>query len=142
MSARLAAAAVLALAATPSLHASPAEDYVLYCMGCHGPDAHGVPGKVPALAGSLSLFMRSPDGRNYLLRVPGAANSALSDAQLTAVLNWLATRFPSTGTTPAAAFTTEEVAQARHVPLADVQARRLEVIRALAATGAAPAAQY
>ncbi len=115
---------------------------MLYCMGCHGAEARGVPGKVPPLAGTLGLYMRTPEGRNYVLRVPGAANSALADAQLTAVLNWLATRFPSAGAAPPAAFTTEEVTQARRTPLPDVQVRRHEVIRALAATGAAPEIQY
>jgi hypothetical protein len=70
--------------------ANPAQDYTLFCMGCHAAQAEGVPGKVPPLAHSLGLFMRTAAGRNYLLRVPGAANSALSDAQLAAVLNWLA----------------------------------------------------
>ena len=70
--------------------ANPAQDYILNCMGCHGTEAQGIPGKVPPLANALSRFMRSPEGRNYVLRVPGAANSALSDQQLAAVLNWLA----------------------------------------------------
>jgi len=37
--------------------------------------------------------MRTPAGRNYVLRVPGAANSVLSDEQLAAVLNWLVQSF-------------------------------------------------
>lgn len=122
--------------------ASPAEDYMLYCMGCHGADARGVPGKVPPLAGSLALFMRTPEGRDYVLRVPGAANSALSDAQLCAVLNWLAGHYGAAGNEPPAAFTAAEVAASRHVPLASVQAARREVVRQLAATGRAPPADY
>jgi hypothetical protein len=39
-------------------------------------------------------------------------------------------------------FTVDEVTRVRHNPLVDVQVRRREVIRALAATGAAPAASY
>ncbi len=125
-------------------HADPTQDYILYCMGCHGADAQGVPGKVPPLAGSIALFMRSPEGRNYLLRVPGAANSALSDAQLAAVLNWLAERYPPEGTRApeGAPFTPAEVAALRHTPLADVRERRREVVRALAASGPAPPAEY
>jgi cytochrome c553 len=68
------AVALAAGAFTTSLGASPAQDYTLYCMGCHGAQAQGVPGKIP--------------------------------------------------------------------PLADVQARRREVVRSLAATGAAPPTQY
>ena len=122
--------------------ASPAQDYTLYCSGCHGAQAQGVPGRIPPLAGSVSLFMRSPEGRDYMLRVPGAANSALPDAQLAAVLNWLAESYGTPGAPPPKPFTVEEVTRVRRTPLAAVQARRREVIRALAATGPAPAAQY
>src|SRR5215831_6533062 len=92
-----------------TVDASPAQDYMLYCMGCHGAQAQGVPGKIPPLAGSLSLFMRSAEGRDYLLRVPGAANSALPDAQLAAVLNWLAASYGASATAPPAPFTVDEV---------------------------------
>jgi len=139
-------AALLAgvIAATlPGLAAAgPAQDYMLFCMGCHGAQAQGVPGKIPPLAGTVSLFMRTAGGRNYVLRVPGAANSALPDAQLAAVLNWLAARYGSDAQPPATPFTTEEVTRTRHQPLADVKARRREVVRELAASGAAPPADY
>ena len=141
----LAAAAALAVTlAVHAAHASPQQDYILYCQGCHGDQAQGVPGKVPPLAGSLALFMRSADGRDYLLRVPGAANSALDDAQLTAVLNWLAESFPPAGvTTPRPEpFTVAELAKTRRSPLANVKERRREVVRALAASGPAPPADY
>jgi cytochrome c553 len=140
-----AAAALAAAVLTATLaRASPVQDYVLYCMGCHGAEAQGVAGKVPPLAGSVALLMRSPEGRDYVLRVPGAANSALSDEQLAAVLNWLAQRYPPPGSTaPAAApFTAAEVGGLRHTPLANVKESRREVIRALAASGLAPPADY
>ena len=136
------AAAVTAGALAATAHASPAQDYMLYCMGCHGSQAQGVPGRVPPLAGSVSLFMRSAAGRNYVLRVPGAANSALPDAQLAAVLNWLAASYGAPGEPPPAPFTVDEVTRVRHTPLADVQGTRREVVRSLAASGAAPATQY
>jgi mono/diheme cytochrome c family protein len=137
-----AGAAATVLAAT-AVHASPQQDYVLYCMGCHGPQAEGVPGKVPPLAHALGRYMRSPAGRNYVLRVPGAANSVLSDTQLAAVLNWVAQTFDAeelTGTVPL--FTTEEVTGLRHSPLPSVLATRREVVTALATTGLAPPASY
>jgi mono/diheme cytochrome c family protein len=121
--------------------ASPAQDYILNCMGCHGTQAQGVPGKVPPLANMLSRFMRTAVGRNYVLRVPGAANSALSDAQLAAVLNWLAVTYDSPATS-LAPFTREEVAAVRRTPLGSVLATRSAVVRSLAITGSAPAAQY
>jgi mono/diheme cytochrome c family protein len=142
---RAAAAALAAALLTATLaRGNPAQDYVLYCMGCHGPEAQGVAGRVPPLAGSVALLMRSPEGRNYVLRVPGAANSALSDEQLAAVLNWLAQRYPPPGgTAPATApFTAAEVGGLRHTPLANVKESRREVVRALAASGLALPADY
>ena len=141
---RRALLAVLALAA-PGAHlaaADPLVDYTLFCMGCHGAQAQGVPGKVPPLAGALSRFMRTPEGRDYVLRVPGAANSALSDEQLTGVLNWLAGRDAAAAAAPVVPFTVAEVARARRTPLERVQETRLAVIRALAASGTAPAVDY
>jgi hypothetical protein len=136
------AVAVAAGAFTVAVAASPAQDYTLYCMGCHGSQAQGVPGRIPPLAGSVSLFMRTAEGRDYLLRVPGAANSALPDAQLTAVLNWLAESYGESGAPRPTPFTVDEVTRVRRTPLADVQARRREVIRTLAASGPAPATTY
>jgi len=137
-----AAGLLAALVLTPIAAAGPEQDYILYCMGCHGATAQGVPGRIPPLAGALARFMRTADGRNYVLRVPGAANSVLSDAQLAAVLNWLADRYRNPADPVPEPFTPEEVAQVRHVPLADVQATRREVVRALAASGAAPSSEY
>jgi cytochrome c553 len=138
----LSIASVLALALAGGASASPVQDYMLYCMGCHGPEAQGLPGKIPPLASSLARFMRTNEGRNYLLRVPGAANSVLSDAQLAAVFNWLAERYGAPDEPRPALFTVEEVSAARHTPLADVKATRREVVRKLAASGAAPPAEY
>ena len=123
--------------------ANPAQDYALQCMGCHGATAEGVPGKVPGLAHTLVQFMRSAAGRSYVLRVPGASNSMLTDAQLAEVLNWIAGHFG--GDQPAALvspFTAQEVAAIRHTPMASVQATRREVVKQLAATGSAPSADY
>src|ERR1700741_4884240 len=117
---RLTVALAAALAST-AVRASPAQDYMLYCMGCHGAQAQGVPGRVPPLAGSVSLFMKTAEGRNYILRVPGAANSALADAQLAAVLNWIAASYGAPGEPPVTPFTVSEVTSVRRTPLADVQ---------------------
>lgn len=137
---------VLAMA-SGTVQASPAQDYMLHCMGCHGTSAEGIPGKVPPLANALTRFMRTPAGRDYILRVPGAANSALSDAQLAAVLNWLAITYDQ-GASQAASragptlFTTNEVTRVRRTPLVAVLATRSAVVRDLATTGPAPPAHY
>ena len=132
--------AAMALAGTAA--ASPEQDYVLYCMGCHGESAQGVPGRIPPLAGALARFMRIGEGRNYVLRVPGAANSVLTDAQLAAVLNWLAERYRLPGDPRPEPFTVQEVTAVRRTPLAAVEATRSEVVRTLAASGTAPASTY
>ena len=136
-------AAVAASLFATAAHASPQQDYILYCMGCHGPQAEGVPGKVPPLAHALGRYMRSPAGRNYVLRVPGAANSVLSDAQLAGVLNWLAETFDAQELSSAVPlFSEAEVTSLRHSPLPSVLATRREVVRELATTGLAPPESY
>ncbi len=123
--------------------AGPAEDYALHCMGCHGLNAQGVPGKVPPLAHSLVRFMNNAEGRRYVLRVPGAANSMLSDARLAAVLNWVVAQFDADDlgrATPQ--FGEQEVAANRHRPMAGVLATRAAVLKEIAAGGPAPAAEY
>ncbi|MDI9653409.1 cytochrome c, partial [Burkholderia cenocepacia] len=54
------------------------QHWVLNCMGCHTATGGGIPGKVPPLANSLGYFTHVPAGREYVMRVPGASNSALS----------------------------------------------------------------
>lgn len=126
---------LMALACSSFARADPGEDYVLHCMGCHGARAEGVSGKVPALSKTLVPLMRSAAGRDYLLRVPGAANSTLSDARLAEVLNWVATRFGDGLTDGDPRFTTTEISARRHYPLADVLATRERVVAQLAAQG-------
>lgn len=79
------------IAATAGEHVprSPRINYMTNCQGCHLPDGRGMEGKVPAMRGFLANFLLVPGGRDYLIRVPGVANSTLSDADLAALLNWL-----------------------------------------------------
>jgi hypothetical protein len=87
----LAAGVAGALSLTAS--ADPRSDYLLHCAGCHLTDARGVPGLVPSLAGPLGRIASSPEGRDYIARVPGAAQAPISDEALAAVLNWLLLEF-------------------------------------------------
>jgi mono/diheme cytochrome c family protein len=137
-----AATALVAMLVARAVMAGPAQDYTLYCMGCHGSQAQGVPGRIPPLAGMLGRFMRTPEGRNYVLRVPGAANSALTDTQLTAVLNWLCEQYRNPADPRPTPFSADEVSAARHIPLANVRATRSQVVQKLATDGPAPVAQY
>ena len=83
----LVAGSLLTLAA-PSI-ANPRADYLMHCAGCHLVDARGVPPDVPSLSGPLGRIVASAEGRDYIARVPGAAQAPLSDDELAAVLNWL-----------------------------------------------------
>jgi mono/diheme cytochrome c family protein len=82
----------LLLAATGAI-ADPEANYLLHCGGCHLPDASGVPPSVPPLAGTLGAIIATPEGRDYVVRVPGASQTPLSDEELAAVMNWVLVTF-------------------------------------------------
>jgi mono/diheme cytochrome c family protein len=125
------AALVLALAAA-SAAASPELDYMLHCQGCHLPDGRGKPGAVPSLADSVGRFAALPGGREFLVRVPGSAQSPLDDAALAALLTWMVRRF---GPVPPGfePFSAREVGRLREPPLTDVAARRRDLLQQLEA---------
>ena len=123
---------LIALAALPSWAYAPRVNYQLQCMGCHHGNAEGENGRVPDMRGTLVPFSASPEGRDYILRVPGVAQAPLDDAAIAELLNWMA-RNLSNVALPAdfRDYTTEEVAAARHRPLPAVQARRAELLARL-----------
>ena len=129
----LSALALLA-AATPSSRAAadPRLDYMLHCRGCHGPDGEGAPGAAPDFRGQVGKFLWVPGGREYLIRVPGAAQSELDDARTAALLTWLVREF-SAAEVPAdfVPYKAEEVGRHRHDALLDVWAARYELLRAI-----------
>jgi len=107
-------------------------NYILQCQGCHLKDGSGTPDKVPALKNEAGRFVRIAGGREYLIQVPGTAQSALTDAEVAAVLNWILENF-SSAELPAdfVPYTAGEVSRYRHQPLADVSAVRADLIRRL-----------
>ena len=116
---RLAVLAALPLAAVGA-NEEVRSNYLLACRGCHLADGSGVPPEVPSLQNTLSQFATSPEGRDYLVRVPGASQSRLNDAQLAEVINWVLTEF-NADTLPNdfQPFTATEVTSARKQILAD-----------------------
>jgi hypothetical protein len=123
------AAALFAVVSARANHAAgtsgPALDYALNCQGCHRADGAGTPGTVPALAGSVAKFLKVPGGREYLSRVPGAAQAPLDDAALAAVLNWMLDRFdPADVPADFRPYAADEVGRLRADPLTDVTTRR------------------
>ena len=99
--------------------------YMLRCQGCHVGDGSGYPGKVPDLRVSMPALLATAEGREFLLRVPGASLSVLDDAQLARVYNWMVAAFiPGGAPTDFVPFDATEVSKARTRPLIDVQAVR------------------
>jgi mono/diheme cytochrome c family protein len=116
------------LASVAPAMADPRSDYLMHCAGCHLADAGGKPPYVPSLAGPLGRIAASPEGRDYLARVPGAAQAPISDDRLAAVLNWLLLEF--NGDTLPKRFrplSGAEVAKSRSSVLADPLKRRAEL---------------
>jgi mono/diheme cytochrome c family protein len=112
------------------------------CAVCHGPQAAGIPGSFPPLHGQVAAFVKIPQGRDYLvmvvttglmgsLAVGGAnyngvmpAQSGLSEAEVAAVLSYLASDMgkADSGAAPLSANEVRE-ARTRH-PEKSAQATR------------------
>lgn len=96
-------------------------DYLIHCMGCHGETGVGFQPNVPSMRGPMAKFARTPEGRAYLMRIPGVTQSALPPDRVAAVLNWSLHEFNSpsdvAGIRP---FTADEIAAARKQPLLEV----------------------
>ncbi len=84
-----------------------------------------MPPSVPPLAGTLGPIIATPEGRDYVVRVPGASQTPLSDEELAAVMNWVLVTF-NQETLPAdfKPLSGREVGQSRKQVLADPQKMR------------------
>ena len=105
------------------------QNYLLHCMGCHTETGVGLPGRVPSLRGTFARLAQNPDGRSYVLRVPGVTQSTLEPARLAEVFNWAILAFGDGAQPPQVPpFTAAEVAAARERPLLEVSATRERVL--------------
>ncbi|MGA2190001.1 MAG: cytochrome c [Steroidobacteraceae bacterium] len=148
--AALVAVAACALAALAEEPVSGAGVFAARCAVCHGPDAAGIPGSFPSLHEQIVAFAKTPQGRDYLvmvvttglmgdLKVDGVsyrgvmpAQSVLSEAEVAAVLTYLAgDRGKDTGAPVLSAADVAE-ARARHPD------RSAQSTRALRPTPAGP----
>jgi len=118
-----------------SAHAeTPQVDYLLQCQGCHRADGSGTPNSVPPLRDFVGRFLTVPGGREYLIRVPGSAQSPLDDAELAAVLNWMIEQFgPAEISAAFTPFSAEEVTRLRRPPLTDVESARSDLLSRMSA---------
>jgi len=76
----LAAAAQNAPPALPLLTTAES-DYVEHCSGCHGMQGNSAPAEIPVLRDRVGYFMCTKEGRDYLIRLPNVAYSAITDNQ-------------------------------------------------------------
>lgn len=116
-------------------------DYLLACGGCHGENGVSNSRLVPDLAGQVGHFLRTAEGRDYLVRLPNVAAAALDDASLADVLNFMV--WDIGGASTAATdprFTAAEVSVLRKQPLNDVNLRgvRQRLVETLIAEHGAP----
>jgi hypothetical protein len=80
------------------------------------------------LAGTIGHFQKLPEGRRFILQVPGVLNSGLKDEDVTAIMNWMVPHFA--GASQEGAFrpyTSDEVGAARRNRPADIFAARRAV---------------
>jgi hypothetical protein len=117
-------------------------NYMLHCQGCHLPEARGFAGKVPPMNGFVGYFLHSDEGRDFLIRVPGVARSALGDAELAELMNWLLRTYSARQLPPAfEPFTAKEVAALRTDPVLDPESTRNLILAKLAGEFPAVAAE-
>lgn len=110
----------------------PQSDYVEHCSGCHGMQGNSAPAEIPVLRDRVGYFMCTQEGREYLIRLPNVAYSAISDNQeLANMMNFvvfgLGGNSAPAGTRP---FSAAEVARLRTRALAtqSLIAARAEVV--------------
>jgi hypothetical protein len=112
----------------------PRVNYQLRCMGCHLADGSGQPGRVPSIRRSLLLFSVSPEGRDYIIRVPGVAQSPLSDEDTAGLLNWMARNLSDLAVPGGFAdYSAVEIHRLRDRPLSQVSAIRTRLWKAATA---------
>lgn len=83
------AAGIAAALAAPASAREANVNYALKCMGCHTPDGFSPErGRIPPLLDVVGYFTILPEGRRYVVNVPGVVNSGLSVEDTAALLNW------------------------------------------------------
>ncbi len=110
--------------------------YLLHCSGCHGATGHGVPERgIPDLQHAGS-YVALPQGRAYLVQVPGISQSHLDDATATRILNYVLARF-SAADLPAdfKPYTVDEVTRLRADKASDAETRRALILDGLRKLG-------
>lgn len=124
-------ALLLAFTSTAQIAERPLT-YQIHCEGCHKADGSGLEGFVPNFVGQLSSFLHVPDGRNFIIQVPGVAQSSLSDSEIAELINWMVVAYDPAGLPENfTLYTAEEVAALRANPLSNAMLYRAAVLQQL-----------
>lgn len=99
---------------------TPQSDYVEHCSGCHGMQGNSAPAPIPVLRDRVGYFMCTREGREYLIRLPNVAYSAIDDNQeLADMMNFVVFGLGgASAPRTAKPFTAAEVARLRRDALA------------------------
>lgn len=101
-------------------------DFLLHCSGCHAQDGRGLEHKgIPALKDQVGYFLRTADGRAYLMQIPGLLSAGMPDARAAEVTNYILSRFAG-GSMPDnfMPYTAEEAKRYRESRPADISVKR------------------
>lgn len=116
-------------------------NYQLQCAGCHLGDGTGSKANdTPKMKDFVGNFLKVEGGREFLVRVPGMSQSALNDAQLADLLNWLLREDGMAGKSMPAhyqPYSAEEVARLRKVSMLNLPDTRAHLIEQMREQGIA-----
>jgi len=101
-------------------------DYILHCSGCHSLDGLGIEDKgIPRLKDQIGYYLTVPEGRAFIMQVPGLLSAGLSDERAAGVMNWIIEYFAGDSAPPNwTPYTGEEAARYRLSKPADVASVR------------------
>lgn len=120
---------------------TPQSDYVEHCSGCHGMQGNSAPAPIPVLRDRVGYFMCTPEGRDYLIRLPNVAYSAIDDNQeLADMMNFVVFGLGgASAPRTAKPFTAAEVARLRRDALAtqSLIVARMKIVAALSTSDCA-----
>jgi hypothetical protein len=120
---------------------TPQSDYVEHCSGCHGMQGNSAPAPIPVLRDRVGYFMCTREGRDYLIRLPNVAYSAIDDNQeLADMMNFVVFGLGgASAPRTAKPFTAAEVARLRRDALAtqSLIVARAKIVAALSASDCA-----
>lgn len=104
-------------------------DYLLHCSGCHGQDGTGKPtAGIPRFTDQVGYFLKLPEGRAFLMQVPGLLSANMPDDRAAAVVTWMIREFAGPSMPEKLEpYTAEEAKRYKAERPADIMGRRNEL---------------